>query len=541
MKKNLYKILILLTCFAVQGCSGWLDEESYEPTVDVFKTEEGSEGLVHLLYKKVNVYGGTFSLAFISENGADTWLRANNSNGNNITDYKSLDANDTNIAWLWNHFYKAIWNTNLFLESYPEMEYKDIKKKEMRKAEVLVLQSLFLFWITETWGDTYLPKTTDMQEGLTATRSSREDFYQKIIGNLTEAIPMLPETSPELGRITQGVAKAFLARIYLYHEEWQKAADMAKSTIEDYNYELEPSWDELWDETRKVNKEFIWTVEFSDDDAFGAGGSWYWQAFAMYIDRFAGVKTEVGYTGYGGCQLMPSKYYISLFNKEADLRWKQGHQWVWLYNDDTDNTSAFPDMKVLYQDTALYLCPEPLTAAQKAYMRTRYTAFDINDMYEANGTPKDRYTFIGLTKFDDHTRSSNMSTISSRNYPVLRLGEMYLIAAEAHIRLNNKAKAAEYITDLRKRVTAKGHEAEMKVTANDMTIDFILEERGRELGGEHQRWFDLKRTGTLLERVKAYNPDAGPNIKDFHLKRPIPQIQFDGMPDPETLGQNDGY
>ena len=53
----------------------------------------------------------------------------------------------------------------------------------------------------------------------------------------------------------------------------------------------------------------------------------------------------------------------------------------------------------------------------------------------------------------------------------------------------------------------------MEIQPDQLTIDFILEERARELGGEQQRWFDLKRTGKLIEYVKKYNPDAKDNIK----------------------------
>ena len=81
----------------------------------------------------------------------------------------------------------------------------------------------------------------------------------------------------------------------------------------------------------------------------------------------------------------------------------------------------------------------------------------------------------------------------------------------------------------------------MAVAEADMTLDFILDERARELFGEWQRRLDLKRFGKLVERVKAHNPDAKNNIRDHHVVRPIPQTQFDGMPDWRTLGQNEGY
>lgn len=237
-------------------------------------------------------------------------------------------------------------------------------------------------------------------------------------------------------------------------------------------------------------------------------------------------------------------HYISLFNHEADLRWSDLHQWVWLYNDPTDDTSAFPNMQTLYKDTALYLSIDPISAEEKVRMAKCYTAFDVNDLYDAKGIPTDRKTFIGMTKFDDQARPGDMSTNSDRNYPVLRLAEMYLIRAEAKIRSTTKKDlqgAARDIMTIRSRATKSGHEKEMEVTEKDMTVDFILDERGRELAGEFQRWFDLKRLGKLVDHIKLYNPDAAGNIKDFHKVRPIPQTQFDGMPDWTTLGQNDGY
>ena len=53
----------------------------------------------------------------------------------------------------------------------------------------------------------------------------------------------------------------------------------------------------------------------------------------------------------------------------------------------------------------------------------------------------------------------------------------------------------------------------MEIKPEQLTLDFILDERARELGGEQQRWFDLKRTGKLLERVKAYNPECESEYK----------------------------
>jgi len=83
----------------------------------------------------------------------------------------------------------------------------------------------------------------------------------------------------------------------------------------------------------------------------------------------------------------------------------------------------------------------------------------------------------------------------------------------------------------------------MNITASDLDIDFILDERTRELLGEFHRWFDLVRTDKLIERVRLHNPEGGPNIQDHHALRPIPQEQIDltRNSDGSSYGQNAGY
>ena len=150
-----------------------------------------------------------------------------------------------------------------------------------------------------------------------------------------------------------------------------------------------------------------------------------------------------------------------------------------------------------------------------------------------------------ITKFgdpkDDYTGDSRQKK-SSRDIFLFRLADTYLLAAEAYYKAGDNVKAAERINAVRRRAALPGHADDMTIQPSDVNIDFILDERAREMAGEYNRWMDLKRTGKLIERTLKYNNLAAKvNKMDSHiLVRPIPQAVMD-----QTTGgnfkQNTGY
>ena len=122
-------------------------------------------------------------------------------------------------------------------------------------------------------------------------------------------------------------------------------------------------------------------------------------------------------------------------------------------------------------------------------------------------------------KFDDIENGKQYFKITSsmRDIYLARLAETNLIAAEAYIKLNKPEEAVSYINIVRNRAKAT------PAVASEMNIDYILNERARELAGEYHRWADLTRTGKLAEYVEAHNPDipVGRITTKFYL-RPIP-------------------
>jgi hypothetical protein len=131
---------------------------------------------------------------------------------------------------------------------------------------------------------------------------------------------------------------------------------------------------------------------------------------------------------------------------------------------------------------------------------------------------------------------------STRDAFVFRIAEMYLIAAEALMH-SNPDRAVYYMNQLREKRALPGKIDQMRISSNDLTVDFILDERARELGGEQLRWFDLKRFNEekFVERIKAGNPDAASNVKSWHIVRPIPRTQLDAVFNKDEFQQNEGY
>ncbi|CAN5382442.1 hypothetical protein BH20BAC1_BH20BAC1_04250 [soil metagenome] len=116
----------------------------------------------------------------------------------------------------------------------------------------------------------------------------------------------------------------------------------------------------------------------------------------------------------------------------------------------------------------------------------------------------------------------------------IRLAETYLLRAEAYLDKRDKVAAAADINVLRDRAHAT------PVSPADVDIDYILDERARELVVEEPRRLTLSRIGLLYDRVKKYNPVSAPTIQPFNNLLPIPQNTID-VNSGATFSQNPGY
>jgi hypothetical protein len=116
----------------------------------------------------------------------------------------------------------------------------------------------------------------------------------------------------------------------------------------------------------------------------------------------------------------------------------------------------------------------------------------------------------------------------------MRLAETYLLRAEAYIDKGDKINAAKDINVVSARAQAK------PVSPAEVSIDYLLDERARELIWEKPRRLELMRMGKLVERVRKYNRIAGGTIKDFNKLWPIPYSEIENNTE-ATIKQNPGY
>lgn len=188
---------------------------------------------------------------------------------------------------------------------------------------------------------------------------------------------------------------------------------------------------------------------------------------------------------------------------------------------------------------------------QSEKWQSKYLIINIDDLYEANGLPRstpfdgtDSYqAYPSLNKFNwsyDGVFKGSDQQVKYGDMFIMRMAEVYLIAAEAEQQLGNGPKAAEYLNVLRKRSVRAGVNP-ATVELGTATEDDVMDEYARELCGEFNRWALLKRHKAFETRLKKYNPRAFESFKaNVHYNRPISQTFLNEISNKEQYGDN-GY
>ncbi len=545
--KSIYKFLVIIPILllSVTGCKKYIEEYNPAGRTDAtyYNTAQGFEDLVKANYPNLRGVINYPNLYFL---GTDIFSSygINDNNGLNLYN-SSLTPSDGNFSGLWNQLYYAVNIANTTLYWATQVTGEDPTLLNVRIGEAKALRAYYYFLLAETFGDVPLKLTLTTDPTFVFTRTPESTVYTQIIQDLTDAVAVLPPTTPDQGRITLGAAQHLLSKVYLTkayksygagNADFQKAATLADAVIAG-PYALKPVFSTLFDPTIanfQSNNEVILAVQYSSTTTTNGSGNNLNQ-LALWDTQAIPYIARSGLYGKPSYAVSPTSYLFSLFDKAKDSRYSATF-WNVLYAQVATGGFAVGD-------TAVYYPSVPFTPAQIA--AKKYTVINP-DQYRTS-------PFSGLTRSYPEPkkfRELNMPYQDNggfRNTYVFRLAETYLMGAEANLQLGNTAKALQLFNAIRARAANPGNDpatgipyaTEMQVTT--LSLDDILDERARELFGEELRWYELKRTGKLITRTLAHNDEAkAANKLDAHdLLRPIPQTTIDLNQAP--FPQNPGY
>ena len=546
--KRIYFTILLSAIVLMSACKKELVEDSRSEVTDNYiSTPDGIQAAVNAAYSLQRNYWGTELGANLSVTGTDEYTAGSDADRDFNAYNNNLNPVKGNFMTAWANFYQGINACNAVINRAPDVTM-DATLKTTRVAEARFLRAQYYFMLVQMWGPVHITLTETKGAVTTAKRSPVAEVYKVITDDLDFAIANLPVTSTNYGRAIKPAAQHLAAKVYLTRAginndqaDYTKAADLAKAVINGNTNKLLDNFADIFVQgAGERNTETIYSVQYSNNLLTNGDGNTLHLYFVFNYDLLPGMQRDLA-GGRPYKRYKPTAFALNtLYNHQTDGRFDATFKRVYYSNKAGTYTINGHQVNMKLGDTAIFFPDVELTAAQIA--TKNYSVFPPSKVTEA--------TFPTLTKFLDPTRTDANATSGARDFILYRLGETYLIAAEALLMSGKPDEALTYINTLRRRAAKKGatdaataaNRTAMEVTAAQLNLDFILDERARELNGEHQRWFDLARTKTLVARVKLYNSLGAPNIKDYHLLRPIPQTQIDRTDGGVTaFPQNPGY
>lgn len=595
--KNYNRLLVLLVGLLILSCGDDILNETNRSGVDFsyYKSADGIESGVAGAYETLRHKWRSTTITSMYHAGVDTYTHGRDTHG--AAEYGYYDSNLNPSAgglynFVWAHYYNGIGRTNVLLQSIEDFERDEMSDelKEIRSGELRFLRGLYYFELVRNFGAIPIVTEPNLTPVTDFSRAPVSDVYDQIISDLSYAEEVLPLSQDDYGRATKGAAAHALATVYLTRgsavtedrgqqpSDMENAATYADQVINSGEYALLPDFADLWDFDNQENEEVVFATQFSEVELHNDNsGNTIHLYFHSTYDLKPGMRRTVEY-GRPWNHIRPTEFTITeLFDPTIDSRFHKTFQSVW-YANNPNNLPVWeaeggfePDPglegepKISVGDTSIWITNEVLpedTNFDSLYASRPYYYMPVNRQGLAD--------FFTLKKHLDSHRPSVNSTHGTRDGIEFRLAETYLIAAEAYGRMGNFETAADRLNAVRLRAAYKNGELkgteywevygqdyadreasteeDMRVTAADLQnepsfIDFMLDERARELSGEFKRWMDLVRVEKLVERVREHNPRAAQNIQDYHRLRPIPSNHIDRLdPQPPVEeAQNEGY
>ena len=544
---NLGAVLILI--IGTQSCTDLLTEKVISNIGnDYINSPKGLNDAVNAAYSTNRSWYGTERGFNLSIFGTDSFTNGADGSWKFMNTYTTdFDTRNGSISELWNDFYLGINTCNAIIERSAKVTGLSDAIKKQRVAEAKFIRAHHYFIMTQLFGGVDLRLTETVAPTKDVKRSTVAAQYAQIIKDLSEAIPDLEAKakSADYGRVTRPAAEHLLGKVYLTKatssakagDDYAKAIANLKSVIANYGITLLPNFGDIHKQGNEMNNEVIWSIQYTRDPLTNAGGNNAHVFFLMEYDVLPGMQRDTE-NGRPFKRYKPTNYTIDMVfnNRENDSRYKKSFKDTYYSNKPGTYNTSFDITKKTVTfatgDTAIYLPGFEMSVEERA--KKKYQVL-VPSRY-------DERIYLALSKHIDGGRIDRTQFEGGRDFIAFRLADTYLMLAEAQYFSNLKADAVATYNVIRKRAAWPGKEANMLIKEGDLTIDFVMDERERELLGEQSRWLDLARWGNLLDRVKKFNPQAAPFIKSHHVLRPIPQLQIDRVTgNAASFPQNPGY
>ncbi len=403
-------------------------------------------------------------------------------------------------------------------------------KKNYIVAQARVIRAWAYRHLTYTWGA--VPLSLKEISGATYRndweRTPVADIRAQMVLDLQFGVDHLPMRDANQGVVNGAFASHYLAETYLAMGEYLKAETAAKVLCEGTDYQLMtarfgtyasnpgvPFMDVFQTPFYKDgNKEVLFILLNIEPEkvAYGSQPASYlrnmWQTYYSKDAVIKNLNLDIFFTNNGGKSA--GRYSITA----PALTW---------YETLDDRNSIYAIKKTLDM---------PDATGKLVAVRTTTTAHTIT----AGKYDLDNYLWPSTRKWEwVNPLPAQVSSSDQYNSIIyLRVADTYLVLAEALFMQNKFDEAATWINKVRARSHATA------ITGTDVTIDYILDERSRELITEEHRRYALIRTGKLVERVQKYNDFAGPTIATSPALFPIPQSVIDANTG-RKMEQNSGY
>jgi hypothetical protein len=559
--KNWAKSAALILGLSVAvSCDGYLDEEVISRIGnDYLNTPKGLEDGVNAAYSSMRTWYGTERGNNLTIFGTDTYTNGADGSWKFMNQYTNqFDSQNGHTRELWDELYRGINTCNAVLDRSVEITGVPAATLAQRRAEAKFIRAHHYFLLVQLFGPVDLQLSENLVPNRMVSRAPISEIYDAIITDLREAIPDLEAKaqSTNYGRATRPAAEHLLGKVFLTRAsttagsaaDYASAEPLFANVINNYGIKLLPDFADVYRVGNEINNEVIWSVQYTrspltnqqqntnQNPSTNTGNNSH-VFFLMEYDTQPGMQRDTE-NGRPFKRYRPTPYTLDVIFAERvnDSRYKKTFVDAFrsnrpgAYNASFDNSKT--SMTFATGDTTIWLPGVNLSQAERA--KKKYQVL-IPSRY-------DEKLFPSMRKQMDPARVDRTQFEGGRDYIAMRLAETYLNLAEAQFRQGKIVEATANVNMIRRRAAFAGKQSDMEITPAQMTFEFLTEERERELIGEQHRWLDLKRWGILVERVKQHNPQAAPNIQDFHVLRPIPQNQIDRAEGgAASFPQNAGY